>query len=124
MKANKYLHKKYETFLTHIVNRKDNKNKIIQKVPQVCDYPNISTEDLPGIFVVVDTIDFIGIDVGIFMDKTLPKTTPLSSPGPLDEPTPLYPTFETCVGRGTLVGRQRTKSSTGVKSILKLESTY
>lgn len=48
MKAMKYLHKKYYAFLAHIVDKRD-KKKEIKEVPQVCDHPNVCSEDLPGL---------------------------------------------------------------------------
>lgn len=48
MKAYKYLHKKYHAFLDHIVDKR-RENKEIKYIPQLCDFPNVFTEDLPGL---------------------------------------------------------------------------
>lgn len=47
-KAQKYLHKKYYTFLAHVVDKK-NKEKDIKDIPHVCDYPDVFPKDLPRI---------------------------------------------------------------------------
>ena len=47
-KTQKYLHKKCSAFLAHIVDRK-RKTKEIKDIPQVCDFPDVFPEDLPGI---------------------------------------------------------------------------
>lgn len=55
--------------------------------------------------------------------KTLPTSTPLSLFDPLDEPTTFSPPCDTCTRCESLFGRQRSKSSIGANSILKLDST-
>ena len=47
MKAHKYI-KKYHTFLDHIVDKKGEK-KEIKDITLVCDFPDVSPEDLPGL---------------------------------------------------------------------------
>lgn len=37
------------TFLDHIVDRKDNKKKKIEEVSQMCEFPDVFPEDLPGL---------------------------------------------------------------------------
>ena len=48
IKAQKYLHKKYYAFLAHVINTKD-EVKEIKDIPQVCDFPDVFPEDLPGL---------------------------------------------------------------------------
>ncbi|KAL4590663.1 hypothetical protein LXL04_003603 [Taraxacum kok-saghyz] len=48
MKAQKYLHKKCYAFLAHIVD-KSKEPKKIQDIPQVCGFPDVFPEDLPGL---------------------------------------------------------------------------
>ncbi|KAI3790531.1 hypothetical protein L2E82_03636 [Cichorium intybus] len=48
MKARKYLQKRCFAFLAHVVNVKG-EGKEIKDIPQVCDYPDVFPEDLPGI---------------------------------------------------------------------------
>ncbi|XP_023760065.1 uncharacterized protein LOC111908470 [Lactuca sativa] len=47
-KTQKYLHKKCSAFLAHIVDKR-RKIKEIKDIPQVCDFPDVFPEDLPGI---------------------------------------------------------------------------
>ncbi|KAD7116743.1 hypothetical protein E3N88_04011 [Mikania micrantha] len=47
-KSQKYLRKKYVAFLAHIVEKKD-KEKKIQDVPVIRDYPEVFTDDLTGL---------------------------------------------------------------------------
>ena len=49
MKARKYFQKKYYPFLAHIIDRKENKKKKISEVTQVCDYPDVFSEDQPAL---------------------------------------------------------------------------
>ena len=46
--AQKYLRKKYVSFLAHIVDKKD-KGKSIQDIPIVRDFPEVFLEDFPGL---------------------------------------------------------------------------
>lgn len=48
MKAKIYLQKKYYAFLAYIVDKKNDKKRI-EEVPQVCNYPDVFPEDLPGL---------------------------------------------------------------------------
>ena len=48
MKAQKYLQKKYMAFLAHVVEDKQT-GKEIKDIPQVCNYPDVFPEDLPGL---------------------------------------------------------------------------
>ena len=47
-KAQKYLRKKYIAFLAHIVDKKD-KDKSLNDIPIIRDYPEVFPDDLPGI---------------------------------------------------------------------------
>ena len=48
IKAQKYLQKKCPAFLAHIVD-KGKEVKKIQDIPEVCDFPDVFPEDLPGL---------------------------------------------------------------------------
>ena len=48
IKARKYLQKKYCAFLAHVVDAKK-KVKEIKDIPEVCDFPDVFPEDLPGV---------------------------------------------------------------------------
>lgn len=67
MKEQKYLHKRYYAFIAHVV---DNKKEVkeITDIPEVHDFPNVFTEDLPGLPPVWE-VEF-RIDV-------IPEATPL-----------------------------------------------
>lgn len=81
---------------------------------------------IPVVHVVVEveTIGFIEIGVGIWLDITFPTRTPVSSPEAFDEPTPLSPPWETCIGWGALVGSLSTKFYIRSNSALILELTF
>ena len=48
VKAQKYLRKEYHAFLAHIVDTK-REVKDINDIPEVCNYPDVFPEDLPGV---------------------------------------------------------------------------
>ncbi|KAI3510702.1 hypothetical protein L1887_17835 [Cichorium endivia] len=48
IKAQKYLRKKYCAFLAHVVD-KSKEDKKIDDIPEVCDFPEVFPEDLPGL---------------------------------------------------------------------------
>ncbi|KAI3752357.1 hypothetical protein L2E82_24335 [Cichorium intybus] len=47
-KAQKYLHKNYHAFLAYVVDKKNNTKKI-ENIPQVCEFPDVFPDDLPGL---------------------------------------------------------------------------
>lgn len=48
IKARKYLQKRYGAFLAHVVDTKK-KGKEIKDIPEVCNFPDVFPEDLPGV---------------------------------------------------------------------------
>ena len=48
VKAQKYLRKEYHAFLAHVVD-KEKETKDIKDIPEVCDFPDVFPEDLPGV---------------------------------------------------------------------------
>jgi len=48
IKARKYLHKKYQAFLVHVVEKK-HETPAFKGIPKVCDFPDVFPEDHPGI---------------------------------------------------------------------------
>ena len=48
IKARKYLQKRYHAFLAHVVDEKK-EVKNIKEIPEVCDFPDVFPEDLPGV---------------------------------------------------------------------------
>ncbi|KAI3750191.1 hypothetical protein L2E82_20820 [Cichorium intybus] len=48
IKARKYLQKRYHAFLAHVVDEKK-EVKNIKEIPEVCNFPDVFPEDLPGV---------------------------------------------------------------------------
>ncbi|KAI3724108.1 hypothetical protein L2E82_35874 [Cichorium intybus] len=48
IKARKYLHKRYDAFLAHVVDQKK-EVKSIKEIPEVCDFSDVFPEDLSGV---------------------------------------------------------------------------
>ncbi|CAH1444029.1 unnamed protein product [Lactuca virosa] len=48
VKAQKYLRKEYHAFLAHVVDKKQ-EMKDIKDIPEVCNFPDVFPEDLPGV---------------------------------------------------------------------------
>lgn len=64
MKAHKYVHKKYHTFLDHNVD-KEGKKKEIKDIPQICDFPDVFLEALTELPPIRDVEFWIDLVLGV-----------------------------------------------------------